>query len=165
MSPNPVIITRMIYLASPYSYKSKIPGLAYLVRLYRNYMITKIAGALHDQFPDVAFILPITQSHQVAKYMKSNSTAFSAWASRDLEFISRCDAIWVVKMPGWKDSIGVQAEIKFSKKNKIPVKYIDYYTLKFEELQRDKKTKKQISKRSSKPIITPDAMLAQHGSY
>ncbi len=156
---------QMIYLASPYSYKSRIPGWSYLVRQYRNYLITKIAGKLHDQFPEVAFILPITQSHEVAKYMKSNSTAFTAWANRDLEFISRCDDVWVVMMPGWKESIGVQAEIKFAKKNKIPVKYINHVTLNFEVLKSVKKTKKQTNKQSIDCTLDSSPMLARDGSY
>lgn len=130
----------VIYLASPYSYNSNIPGLSRAIRYYRNYKITKIAGKLHDHHPNAAFILPITTSHQTARYMASSTTAFVAWAARDLEFISRSDELWVVTMSGWKESIGVQAEIRFAKKKKIPVKYINPETLTFEDLSIAKST-------------------------
>lgn len=156
---------RVIYLASPYSYTSKIPGVSWIVRKYRERLITQIAGRLHDSNPDVAFILPITQSHRVARYMKTNSTAFSAWADRDLEFIRRSDEVWVVLMSGWDRSIGVKAEIKFALGHDIPVKYLNSSTLNQEVKPSVKSNKKTNSKilRSRKSKL-PSAKIHRYGN-
>lgn len=117
-------LTKMIYLASPYSHISQ------RVRLQRYEAITRITGELQDKYP-YAFIGPITQSHQTAKYMKGSCTAFTSWAKRDLTYISRSDEVWVIMIPGWYESIGVTKEIEFCHRHNIKVRYVDPETLRF----------------------------------
>lgn len=115
----------MIYLASPFTFKTKGISLKKRkeVEEMRYKRITKIAGLLEEKYP-YAFILPITMSFNTAKYMKKLEGEFKYWACRDLTYISRCDEVWVVTMFGWASSIGVQAEIAFAKKRNIPVRYV-----------------------------------------
>lgn len=124
---------KMIYLASPYSCTTKHKwGQAVIKKItefLRYKKITIIAAKLHTKF-NHAFILPITQSKVLCDLEPELGGSFEKWAARDLEFISRCDEVWVVKMEGWKESVGVRAEIKFAKDIKKPVKYIDLITLK-----------------------------------
>lgn len=108
---------KLIYLASPYSHRSK------RVEQSRYREINRIAAALHTTY-DHAFILPITQSHILRKYEDSLGTTFKAWCERDLRFIKACDEVWVVKLKGWDTSVGIKAEIAFAKKLKIKVRYI-----------------------------------------
>lgn len=76
--------------------------------------------------------LPITQSAMMAKYNPAlRDGTFAAWKKVDLKVISKCDEVWVVKMIGWKESVGVTAEIKFARKKGIKVKFIDPVSLKF----------------------------------
>lgn len=117
-------LTKMIYIASPYSHKS--PS----VQEERYMEITKAIGKLQDRF-NYAFIGPITQSHNTVRFMKSKGTGFTSWELRDLTYISHCDEVWVVKLPGWKKSIGVTKEIIFAEENLIPVKYLTSKSLKF----------------------------------
>lgn len=119
---------KSVYLASPYSYKSKIPGLAWLIRWCRYRTITKIAAIL-TELQSVALILPITQSYHMSKYMSCRDTGFSAWADIDLTFVSIVEEVWVIKMDGWKESIGVQAEIAYALSINKPVRYFDPTTL------------------------------------
>lgn len=124
-------LTKMIYIASPYSGKHWCWLVNWFTRLRRYKQVTALTGKLQDKY-QYSFIGPITQSHNTAKYMKSNSTDFKAWRKRDLTYISRCDEVWVVMMEGWDQSIGVLAEIEFAKTiYKMKVKYIDPITLKF----------------------------------
>lgn len=119
----------MIYVASPYTYKSRIPGLSWLRRYLRYRAITKIIGRLQDKYP-YAFIGPITQSHNTAKYMLNSATDFKSWARRDLTYISHCDEMWVVLLDGWNQSTGVLAEVKFLKSRRnFNIKFIDPITL------------------------------------
>lgn len=119
-------LTKMIYLASPYTFKG--PNITKAQRKYvqeiRYEQITRIAGLLIDKW-QYAFILPITMSHSTAKYMKKRDGEFKFWENIDLTYISRCDELWVVTMDGWGDSIGVQAEIMFANEKGIKVRYVD----------------------------------------
>lgn len=107
----------LVYLAGPYTH-----GDAY-VRLQRYVQLTKISSMLIEM--GVVNFSPITQSHHQNMFMNMKGT-WANWRKVDLEFLSRCDEIWVAKLPGWKQSVGVKAEVEFAKKHAIPVKYITF---------------------------------------
>ena len=117
-------LTSLIYIASPFSSKLIYP-LNKIHEYIRYRRVTKMIGKLQDTFP-YAFIGPITQSYHTKKFSKSKCGQFKSWEIVDLTFISKCDELWVIEMDGWEESTGVQAEIKFAKKRKIPVSYIDF---------------------------------------
>ena len=81
-------LTKMIYLASPYTYKHPDGFLRKAREEIRYVHITDIAAQLEEKFP-YAFILPITMSHNTAKYMKKKNGEFEYWSRRDLTYISR----------------------------------------------------------------------------
>ncbi len=114
----------MIYLCSPFTAKNPDGSFNLELQEERYNQITEITGKLQDRY-QYAFIGPITQSHQTAKYMSKNSTEFKAWEIRDLTYISRCDEVWVVKLDGWEESRGVAAEIDFALSLGMPVKSIN----------------------------------------
>lgn len=127
--PKEVILTKVIYVASPYTYKSKNEPLKCAVQETRYHAVTSLIGVLQDKY-EYAFIGPITQSHNTVRHMKNTDTTFFNWMTRDLTYISRCDELWVYKLNGWNKSVGVLAEISFAKSIGIPVRYIDKKTLK-----------------------------------
>lgn len=109
--------TKMIYLASPYTHAKKS------VMKKRYEQITEIAAVLEEQYP-YAFILPITMSHNTAKYSDMFSTGFDDWRLRDLTYLHNCDEIWVVTMDGYMESKGVVAEIGYAIELGIPRVYV-----------------------------------------
>lgn len=113
-------LTKMIYVASPYSSHQKY--FKKIHQWYRYWKVTKLIAHLQDLYP-YAFIGPITQSHHTAKFMKNGDTGFKSWEKRDLTYISRCDEVWVLMINGWRESVGVTEEIEFAKENKILVRY------------------------------------------
>lgn len=117
---------KLIYLASPYSH----PELT--IEKWRYGEITRIAAKLHKTYR-YAFILPITQSHELKAWEPKLGGSFAKWRDRDLHFISKSDEVWVVMMEGWKESIGVLAEIDFAISKNIPVKYMNAQTLRFKK--------------------------------
>lgn len=119
----------VIYLASPYSYYTKIPLLARIVRWWRKREVTRIAALLTEK-EQVALVLPITQSGEMSKFLKDKNSGFVRWSMIDLSFIAKSNGVWIVTMPGWDTSIGVTAEIEFARKQGLPVLYIDPLTLK-----------------------------------
>ena len=106
----------LVYLASPYS---KYPG----GREEANKLVTKKAAELMEE----GYILfaPIPHSHNIEKEM-SKTYDGDWWLEQDFAVLKNCDKLVVYKIPGWEKSYGVKEEIKFAKKNKIPVEYIEY---------------------------------------
>lgn len=121
-------LTKLIYLASPYSHKSKA------IMTLRLVDADMALGRLQDKYP-YAFIGPITQSARTVKYMNSTDEGFGAWERRGLTYVSRCDELWVLDIPGWQDSVGVQAEIAFAYQLQIPVKVVNHRTYQVKTLE------------------------------
>jgi hypothetical protein len=42
-------------------------------------------------------------------------TDWEFWEAHDLAFLEWCDELWVIMLPGWKESDGTQSEIKVAK--------------------------------------------------
>ena len=117
--------TKFIYLASPYSHPSR------KVEKEREKEINRIGAELQARTGHALFP-PITVSAHFKKLLPHKfGTSFSAWKDIDLTVVSKSDEVWVVKMSGWKDSIGVQAEIEYANDNEIPVMYINPKSLRF----------------------------------
>jgi hypothetical protein len=106
----------LIYLASPYT--DKDPG----VRERRFEAVTKAAGIL---MADGEYVFsPITHGHEIAKRCKL-PTDWSYWRGYCVVMISCCSLLCVLCIDGWKESVGVQAEIEIAKELGIPVRYVD----------------------------------------
>ena len=104
----------MQYLASPYSHESsEVIGLRFM-----------------DAFNHTAFLLykgliiysPILHFHTLAKY-KNIPTDFDFWKRHNFEMLSFASAIRVLTIPGWLESVGVQAEIKEAKRLGLEIFY------------------------------------------
>ncbi len=104
----------MIYLASPYSHPDPA------VREQRFRAACRAAVALlragHLVFS------PITHSHPLAQHGLPGNWQF--WERYDREFLERCDEVVVLMLPGWKESVGVQAEIRIAGELGKPVRYL-----------------------------------------
>ena len=93
----------LIYLASPYSrYR------AGLGQAYRD--VSALAGKLMGQ--GIKVISPIAHSHSIAEYSRLKHLDYAVWMPLNEELMQRCDALLIAEMVGWKDSIGVQHEIR-----------------------------------------------------
>ena len=105
----------MIYLASPYShrdaavreqrYHDACLATANLFRIGRNVFSPIVHG-----HPLVAHGLP---------------TDWTYWEAFDREHISHSQAVFVLPLKGWRDSIGVTAEVEFAKELGKAVWFVD----------------------------------------
>lgn len=128
----------IIYCASPYSAKNTTnEKIKSLIEETRAIAITQIIGKLEDKH-ECAFIGPITQSHHTGQYRKKRDGAFEQYKNIDLTYISICDEVWVVMLPGWEESVGVTTEVQFANEKGIPVKYINPETLRFKKPKTEK---------------------------
>lgn len=110
----------LYYLASPYSHDNKfVQNVRYEMTLYASYILIERGYRLLE---------PIAQCHQQSlRYDLPGGYDF--WQDRDRDFISRCDAVLVLKFPGWAESKGVTDEINYAIELKKPVYYIDVDTI------------------------------------
>lgn len=106
----------MIYLATPYFHEDST------IRHFRFLTASRIAGRLIASGQHV--FCPIAHSHSIAAEWELPK-GFDYWREYDMWFLSRCDKVLVVKMHGWEQSKGVQAEIEMATKLGIPVEYIE----------------------------------------
>jgi hypothetical protein len=106
----------MIYLASPYS--DPDPE----VREQRFRAVCKHAAGMMRRGERV--LSPIAHTHPIA--IASGGTlmlGWDFWERYDTELVKMCDEVRVLKLPGWEESVGVQAEIELARKMGKAVRY------------------------------------------
>lgn len=74
-------------------------------------------------------ISPIAHSHTVAMLSGLNPTDHSFWLDQCRPLQDACDAMVIVKLPGWDESDGIKAEWAQAWVNEQPIYYLDPETL------------------------------------
>lgn len=90
---------KKVYLAIPYSHKRKA------IRGYRFEVACRIAKLLTLQ--GYLVVCPVIPAH----HMKL-PTDWEFWKKHDISFLEWCDELWIIMLPGWKQSKGTQSEIQ-----------------------------------------------------
>jgi hypothetical protein len=103
----------MKYLAIPYSHPDEV------IRDLRAEIADSVAA--YFAYANHHIFSPISHWHHIAKEYKLE-THFDYWKSYNYTMLARCDRVIVVKIGGWKKSLGVQQEIEFAKMLHIPVR-------------------------------------------
>lgn len=104
----------MIYLASPYSHPDPA------IRQLRYESACKATAALLRQ--GCMVISPIVNSHPLVDFGLPPDWQF--WRRYDLEIMNCCDGLVVLTLAGWRESVGVSAEIKLAAQLGLPVDYL-----------------------------------------
>jgi hypothetical protein len=107
----------MIFLASPYSHPDPA------VREQRYVAACKAAAMLLRQGVDIVFS-PIAHNHGIAIHGGLGLDA-DAWWEQSEAMLRVCDDVVVLMIPGWGESVGVQQEIRESRRFVCRVKYMD----------------------------------------
>lgn len=102
----------MKYLATPYSHDN--PNIMQL----RFEQAEAITAHLMQQ--GHAVYSPIVHGHEMAKKFNM-PTHFGFWQRYCLTMLDAASELWVVKMPGWDTSNGVQAEIEHAKQHNMTI--------------------------------------------
>lgn len=106
---------RKIYLASPYSHPSPC------VRINRWNAVCRAAGELMNA-GNIVFS-PIAHSHPIAVQCDL-PTGWDFWHAFDRAFIEWADAVVVLQLPGWENSVGIKAEIEIAAEIGKPVEFM-----------------------------------------
>lgn len=105
----------MIYLASPYTDRSRI------VMRTRFKDACKAAGAFARH--NVRVYSPIAHSHPIA-IASSLPTSWQYWKGHSEEMLAMCDELWILMLDGWDKSRGVLAEIEIAVRLALPIRYV-----------------------------------------
>lgn len=105
-----------IYLASPYSH----PDAA--VRHQRWEAVRDKVGAMLTAGTYV--YSPVLHCYWV-EVSHGLPGDFTFWQGFDTAMISHASALWVYRIDGWADSVGVRAEIEIADSLGMPVEYVD----------------------------------------
>ena len=107
-------MTKLIYLASPYSGHPAIQELRFRA-------VCKVAARIMSSGQFV--FSPIAHSHPIAQYGLPKD--FEFWRECDTLMMTKCDELWVLMLDGWNVSKGIEAELKLADEMHKPVKFIN----------------------------------------
>lgn len=93
---------KRVYLALPYTHTKDN------VKEHRVEVARRITKLLILQ--GYIVFCPILQAHGLGL-----PTDWEFWETHDIAFLEWCDELWIITLPGWEKSDGVQSEIKVAK--------------------------------------------------
>lgn len=67
---------------------------------------------------------PIAHWHPAA-YIHDLPKDAEFWRSMNFEHILHCTAVWVLRLDGWEDSVGVREEMEFAHESNLPIVFVD----------------------------------------
>ncbi|MEX1229487.1 MAG: DUF1937 family protein [Planctomycetaceae bacterium] len=109
----------MIYLASPYSHpRDDVREARYQLACYAT---AKLMHAGESVFS------PVVHSHPLVRY--GFPTDWSFWQRHDREHLARCEELVVLTIRGWRESVGVAAEVALAGELGKPVRYAFFSSL------------------------------------
>lgn len=109
------------YLAAPYTHKE------HYMMVARFLAINQVAAKLMSEGNYI--FSPISHTHPIAEAGTNGRPlprGWEFWSGYDHVMIRACKRIIVLKLPGWEESTGVQAEIHIGIKMGLNIEYIDY---------------------------------------
>lgn len=116
------LIENYIYLAGPYSHTER------KVREERFHQINRVAARLMER--GWVVYSPISHNHSIALHYDL-STGWDYWGRLDRAFIKHALLMAVLMLPGWRESVGVTAEIAIAKEFNVPICLFDPTTIKW----------------------------------
>jgi len=106
----------MIYLAGPYSHEDP------KVREERFEALTQKAAEL--MLEGHVVFSPITHGHTIAT-RHDLPIDHEFWLKQDFRILRHCEKIIILRIDGYQDSIGVNAEIEIANTLNIPMEFVD----------------------------------------
>jgi Domain of unknown function (DUF1937) len=106
-----------IYLATPYTHERAD------IMSRRYDAAVSICAQLFNQgefvFSPIVHCHPIAITHDLLR-------DYIFWQRYSERMISAANEVWVVKLPGWKESRGISAEMEFAAKQGIPIIFCEF---------------------------------------
>lgn len=113
----------LIYLASPYSHRS--------VAVRRKRFRAVRLAAAHFMQQGLHIYSPIVHGHTIWETMNhATAPQHSYWIETGLDFLSRCNALYVLCLAGWDASRGIQAELQLAYERNLPTAFYSFDPIK-----------------------------------
>lgn len=108
----------MVYLASPYSHENDdTQRTRYEQVMHAVYLLMRAGYAI---------ISPIVHCRPLTlRFDLPHHAAF--WREYNSKLIRCAEELWVLRLDGWKESVGVTWEIALAKELKKPITYVSYF--------------------------------------
>jgi hypothetical protein len=111
---------RMIYLSSPYSHSDKW--------MMEERFRAVCRAAAHFLRSGINAYSPITYSHPLVLHGLLPQMDQAFWAPFNEQWLLKCTALWVLMLPGWRESIGIRREMEHAESLGLPIKYVVWDT-------------------------------------
>lgn len=106
----------VFYLASPYTDPDpKVKQRRHRIVNYMCYYLMKKGVFVYS---------PLTHNLPIDQWGFHGN--WQTWKDFDHTMVSKCDGLIVLKLPGWEESQGVQAEIEYAKKLGLTIEWIEF---------------------------------------
>jgi hypothetical protein len=113
----------MLYVASPYTHSLGA------VRKARAYCASKLTGELMRRVQHDWLFSPIAQGHEIAAHLPSNvASSHKFWMRQCRLALAEAKTLYLLPLPGWEDSKGLQWELDYCHSKSLPVVYLDCRT-------------------------------------
>jgi len=109
--------SKLVYLATPYSH----PEAA--IREMRFEEVNRVAADMMRRGEHV--FSPISHTHPIA-LAGDLPKGWDFWQDYDRAILSSCYKLVVLMQDGWRESVGVQAEISIARDMGLPVEFMDH---------------------------------------
>lgn len=118
MKDEPLLAQRageLIYLASPYTHPDQT------IREFRYRSACRCAGQMLAE--GKVIYSPIVHGHAIGRHWRL-PTDWEFWRRPDRAILERCDYLYVLMLDGWRESVGVAAEIGWAEELGKPIVYV-----------------------------------------
>ncbi len=109
---------KLVYLASPYNHADE------RVREARFRAVMAVVAEAFGDREKVCVYSPICHNHPISLHHPLPA-AWDFWRDVDFPMIEHCDALVVLRMDGWRESVGIKAEIDHAAGLGMPVHFVD----------------------------------------
>lgn len=109
----PASFRPIFYLAAPYSH------LKPTVREERFHLASRAAARLMEAGYSV--ISPLSMGVVIHRHGGDIGEDWETWKDVCLRLLERCDALCLLTLPGWRDSVGVMAELRYAETLGLPI--------------------------------------------
>lgn len=107
----------LVYLATPYSHADD--------QVMHDRFVKACEIAAHLISSGIHVFSPIAHTHPIKVSGRLRDGGWEFWKRYDELMLSKCDILIVWKMDGWKESVGVTAEIEYARKIGLPIFFVD----------------------------------------
>lgn len=111
----------LIYLASPYTHNATAKPDVIEQRFDD---VCKVASILFHQ--GYLVFSPIAHTHPI-KMRGGLPGGWEFYAEYDKRMMDACDELWVLTIPGYRESVGIKEEIQYATETEKPVRFVDIH--------------------------------------